>query len=48
MCRRNLFFAGILIAFGAGVLVSLLVEATLFCFAIGVGAIGAGFFLLKK
>lgn len=48
MCRRNLFFAGILIAFGAGVLVSLFIESTLFRFVLGIGAIGAGFFLLKK
>lgn len=48
MCRKNLLYAGALIAFGAGVLVSLFIESALFCFAIGLGTICGGVFLLKK
>lgn len=48
MCRRNLFFAGVLIAFGVGVLVSLFIESSIFRLALAFGAVGAGFFLLKK
>lgn len=48
MCRRNLLFAGVLIAFGVGILVSLFIESTLFRFGLGICSIVGGIFLLKK
>ena len=48
MCRRFFFWAGILIAFGAGLLLSLCVESGLIRLLIGAGSILGGFFLLKR
>lgn len=48
MCRRNLFFAGILIAFGVGLLVGSCMESGFISFAVGFGVIVAGFFFLKR
>lgn len=48
MCRRNLLFASVLIAFGAGVLLSLLIESVLFRLILGGAAVAAGLFLLKN
>lgn len=48
MCRRNLFYAGILIAFGSGLLLSLFIESSLVRFVLGVGTITAGLFMLKR
>lgn len=48
MCRRNLLFASVLIAFGAGLLLSLFIESTLFRLILGGAAVVGGFFLLKN
>ena len=48
MCRRNLFFAGILIAFGVGLLVGVCLESSFVRCLIGLGTIIGGFVLLKR
>ena len=47
MCRKNLLFAGILIAFGTGLLLSLLIEGALLRLLLGLGGVVGGFLLLK-
>ena len=48
MCRRNLFYAGILIAFGVGVLIGACCESGLIIMILGCASICGGFCLIKK
>lgn len=48
MCRRNLLIASILIAFGAGLLLSLVVESTLLRLILGGASVVGGVLLLKS
>ena len=47
MCRKNLFYGGIWIAFGAGMLLGLLIESVLLRFVLGMIASCVGFFFVK-
>lgn len=48
MCRRNLVVSAALIAFGAGLLLSLCIESGLVRFGLAAAALVVGFGLLKK
>lgn len=48
MCRRNLFYAGILMAFGAGLLIGSGCGSGFFILILGCGSIFGGFCLIKK
>ena len=48
MCRRNLFFAGVVIAFGVGLLFGIFFESAVIQFVLGIGSIMGGLFLLHK
>lgn len=48
MCRKNIFFAGVLISFGAGLLLGIFFESTIFPFLLGVGSIVGALCLLHK
>lgn len=47
MCRKNLFYGGVLLALGAGILVSLVIEGVLLRLLLGAAAIAGGIFLLR-
>lgn len=47
MCRRNMVLAAALIGFGAGILVSLVLESALLRLIVGAASIGVGLGLLR-
>ena len=48
MCRRNQLCGCALIAFGVGVLIGSCLESGFFCFCLGVGLMGMGFWCTGK
>lgn len=48
MCRRNVFFAGVLIAFGVGLLIGSCMESGFIPGVVGFGVVVGGFFFLKR
>lgn len=48
MCRRQLLFAWILLAFGAGLLLGVLLDSAFLKCCMGIGSLVVGILLLRK